>query len=270
MRRFYLFAFTLLVLGSFSRLTHAQSSAVLGSVNGSKIYLKQLDEWVKNALDGGAADSPELRQSLLNELVIREAVLQDAKKNGLASRPENEFKIRVASQNALMDLWFAEYFQRHPLAESDLKVEYDKQIELTKSGRNSNEYKVSQILLASEKDAEQVIIRINAGASFEQVAKEKSLDKSTASNGGVVNWALPDQLMSPIGDLVMNLSKGKINGQPIKTQIGWHVIRLDDVRPYKIPRFEDVKQSLAQALVQKKRQEAIAELMKRTQIVQGK
>lgn len=255
---------------AFSLFSQAQQAPVLGSVNGSKIYAKQLDEWVKNAIAGGATDSPEMRQSILNELVVREAVLQDAKKSGLTSKPDNEFKIKIASQNAVMDLWFAEYFQKHPLTENDLKAEYDKQVELTKSGRNSNEYRVSQILLADEKDAERAIIQINSGAQFENIAKEKSLDKTSAANGGAVNWALPDQLMSPIGDVVMNLQKGKINNKPIKTQIGWHVIRLDDVRPYKIPSFEDAKQSLAQALIQKKKQEAIADLMKRTQVVQGK
>jgi peptidyl-prolyl cis-trans isomerase C len=253
-------------------LGHAQTQAsqVLGSVNGVKIYVKQLDEWVKNAVANGAKDDSGLRQQLINEIVVREAVLQEVKRSGLAVKPENDFKIKVAQQNVLMDLWFAEYFKNHPISDADVKAEYDRQANLTKDGRNSNEYKVSQILVSSEKDAEDIINKLNSGSSFESLARDKSLDKTSAQNGGSVNWAFPDQLMSPIGDIVLTLSKSKFTQKPVKTQIGWHVIRLDDVRKYKIPPYDEAKQTLAQQMVQKKKQEAVEQLMKKTKVVQGK
>ena len=76
--------------------------------------------------------------------------------------------------------------------------------------------------------------------------------------------------MPPIGDIVINLSKGKIAPNPIKTQIGWHIVRLDDTRKYKIPAYDEAKQSLAQNLMQRKKQEAVEELMKRSKVVQGR
>ncbi len=245
-------------------------TGVLGTVNGSPITKKQLDDWVKNAVANGAKDTPELRQSLLNEVVVREAVLQDVKKAGLVSKENNEFKVRVAQQNVLMDLWFAEYFKSHQVTESDVKAEYDRQVSLTRDGRNSNEYKLSQILVATESEAEAIISKLNSGSSFESLARERSLDKTSAAQGGAINWVLPDQIMPPIGDIVINLSKGKIAPNPIKTQIGWHIVRLDDSRKYKIPAYDDAKQSLAQNLMQRKKQEAVEELMKRSKVVQGK
>lgn len=258
---------TLLISSQFAM---AQTGANSVAVNGVKIQSKQLEDWVKNAVNSGAKDSPELRQSIMNELVVREAVLQDVKKTGLATRGDNDFKVKVAQQNVLMDLWFADYFQKHPISESDVRADYDRQANLTKEGRNSNEYKVSQIFVATEKDAEDVIGRINSGTSFESLAREKSLDRASASSGGSVNWALPDQMMAPIGDAVLALSKGKITSKPVKTQNGWHIIRLDDVRRFKLPPFEDVKQNIAQGMIQKQRQEAVAELIKKSNITQVK
>lgn len=265
----------LLVFGSvtlmtISQVAMAQAGGPSVSVNGVKIQAKQLEDWVKNAVNNGAKDSPELRQSILNELVVREAVLQDVKKTGLATRGDNDFKVKVAQQNVLMDLWFADYFQKHPIKESDLRADYERQANLTKEGRNSNEYKVSQIFVASEKEAEDLIVRINSGASFETVAREKSLDKASAASGGAVNWALPDQMMAPIGDAVVALTKGKMTSKPVKSQNGWHIVRLDDVRRFKLPAFEDVKQNIAQGMIQKQRQEAVAELVKKSNITQGK
>ncbi len=80
----------------------------LGVVNGGKIYVKQLDDAVKNAVASGATDSPELRKSIADELVVREAILQDLKKTGLATNSENDFKVKFAQQNVLIDhakLW---------------------------------------------------------------------------------------------------------------------------------------------------------------------
>lgn len=259
-----------LILITSSQVALAQVNTPSVSVNGVKIQTKQLEDWVKNAVNNGAKDSPELRQSILNELVVREAVLQDVKKTGLATRGQNDFKVKVAQQNVLMDLWFADYFQKHPISESDVRADYDRQANLTKEGRNSNEYKVSQIFVASEKEAEELIGKINSGTSFESLAREKSLDRASAVAGGAVNWALPDQMMAPIGDAVLTLSKGKITPKPIKTQSGWHILRLDDVRRFKLPAFEEVKQNIAQGMLQKQRQEAVAELIKKSTITQGK
>ena len=264
---------TLIYLALIAGTTCVQAESagpVLGSVNGAKIYVKQVDDWVKNAVASGAKDTPDLRKSITDELVVREAILQDVKKTGLANRPEIDFKIKMAQQNTLLDLWFAEYFKSNPITEQDLKAEYERQVNLTKEGRNSNEYKLSQILVADQLEAEAIIEKLNGGYSFEKMAKEKSLDKASGAQGGSVNWALPDQLMTPIGDVALNLTKGKVAQKPVKTQIGWHVIRLDDVRKYSIPAFDDVKQTIAQTLIQRKKQEAVAQLMSKSKFTQGK
>lgn len=248
---------------------HAQQSQTLLTVNGAKITAAQVDQWVAVSVSEGAKDTPELRQSILNDLVLREAVAQDAKKTGLLNKPNNAFKIKMAEQNAMMDIWFAQYFAAHPVTNEDVRAVYDKQVELSKDPKNSTEYLVAQIVVANEADGVEIIRQINNGASFADLAKAKSLDQTSGQQGGIVGWALPSQLTPPINDLVPNLTKGKVTQVPVKTSNGWHVIKVDDTRPFVLPTFDQARNAIAQSLIQQKRQEAVNVLMKSTKISKG-
>ena len=101
----------LILLGLVSHFAIAQTGGgtVLVVVNGAKITSGQLNDWVNVAVSEGAKDSPELRQTIMNDLILREAVAQDAKKTGLLTTGNNAFKIKLAEQNAVLELWFAQY-----------------------------------------------------------------------------------------------------------------------------------------------------------------
>ena len=248
---------------------NAQSGSVLTTINGGKIYTSQLNEMVTIAVANGAKDSPELRQNLLDDLVVREVISQDIKKTGLLNKDNNALKLKLAQQNSLLDLWFAEYFKKNPVTESDVRAEYDRQAALIKEPQNSKQYEVSQIMVANEAQATEIIQQINNGAKFETLAKDKSLEKISGAQGGVVGWVLPAQLAPPINVLIVNLDKGKIAQSPIRTNNGWHVIKLDDVRPFVMAHFDQVKNNLSQELVQQRRQQAVNALLKDAKVVKG-
>lgn len=253
----------------FLNPAQAQTSKTLLTVNGTKITSAQVDQWVSVSVSEGAKDTPELRQSILNDLVLREAVNQEAKKSGLLTKGNNAFKIKMAEQNAMMDIWFSQYFVDHPVTNDDVRAVYDKQVELSKDPKNSKEYLVSQIVVANEAEGAELIKQINNGASFADLAKVKSLDQSSGQQGGIVGWALPTQLTPPINDLVPNLTKGKVTQTPVKTSNGWHIIKVDDVRPFVMPTFDQARNTIAQSLIQQKRQEAVNALMQSTKISKG-
>jgi peptidyl-prolyl cis-trans isomerase C len=248
---------------------NAQSGSVLTTINGSKIYTSQLNEMVTIAIANGAKDSPELRQNLLDDLVVREVISQDIKKTGLLNKDNNALKLKLAQQNVLLEVWFTEYFKRNPVTESDVRAEYDRQAALIKEPQNSKQYEVSQIMVANEAEATEIIQQINKGAKFETLAKDKSLEKISGAQGGVVGWVLPAQLAPPINVLIVNLEKGKIAQSPIRTNNGWHVIKLDDVRPFVMAPFDQVKNNLSQELVQQRRQQAVNALLKDAKVVKG-
>jgi peptidyl-prolyl cis-trans isomerase C len=249
--------------------TNAQSGPVLTTVNGSKIFTSQLNEMVALAVANGAKDSPELRQNLLDDLVLREVISQDIRKTGLLSKDNNALKLKLAQQNTLLELWFEEYFKKNPVSESDIRAEYDRQVALSKEAQNSKQYEVSQIQVATEAEATEIIQQVNKGAKFETLAKDKSVEKLSAAQGGLVGWVLPAQLAPPINMLIVNLDKGKVAQTPIRTNNGWHVIRVDDVRPFVIAPFDQVRNTLAQELVQQRRQQAINGLIQNAKVAKG-
>ena len=246
----------------------AQSgSKVLVTVNGSKVTAKQLDDAVSFAVSNGAQDTPELRQNLANDLIWQEAVMQDAKKTGLTNQSGNEFKIRMAQQTAIIDIWFSQYFKDHPLTEERVKEQYDKELKLAAEPKNANQYLTSQIVLGSEADANGVIALINSGSSFSEIAKERSLDKAAGQRGGVINWALPGQFPPPVADAILTLNKGQITLHPLQTPYGWFIVKVDDIRPFKLPPFDDIKNNIAQSMIQNEKQQAVTELMKTVKVV---
>jgi peptidyl-prolyl cis-trans isomerase C len=248
---------------------YAQSGSVAMTINGGKIYTSQVNEMVSMAVANGAKDSPELRQNVLNDLAVREAITQDIKKTGLLSKDNNALKLKLAQQNAMLELWFAEYFKLRPVTEADVKAEYDRQVAASKEPQNSQQYEVAQIMVATEAEAADIIKQINAGTKFETLAKEKSLEKVSGAQGGVVGWVFPAQLAPPINELIVNLGKGKVAPSPVKTNNGWHVIKLDDIRPFVMPAFDQVRNNIAQELVQQRRQEAINALLKDAKVIKG-
>ena len=139
----------------------AQNAAVV-VVNGTKIMQKEVDVIAKNAVLRGAKDSPELRQAIVNDLILREAILQDVKKNSIDKKGDNPEKIKLAQQQVLQELWFEEYLKAHPISEVDVRSDYDRQFNLTKDGKNSNEYKISQIIVSNESEAKDIISQINS------------------------------------------------------------------------------------------------------------
>jgi len=244
-----------------------QKSNTLASVNGARITKSQVNEWVDEAVAQGAKDTPELRQATLNRLIFRQAALQEVEKMGLLKDKGNAFRVQIAPQNTEIELWFATYFKDHPIADADLKVLYDQQVAASKDPKNAYQYQVSQIVMPTQEEAQQIIEQLNKkGSSFEAIAKDKSTDKESAQRGGLIGWLMIGQAAPPIGEAVQGLSKGQMTQKPVLTRFGWHIIKVDDIKPVTIASFEQSKGNLAQAAVQQRRQEAIDNLLKSSKV----
>ena len=244
-----------------------QKSNTLASVNGARITKAQVNEWVDEAVAQGAKDTPELRQATLNRLIFRQAALQEVDKMGLLKDKSNAFKVQIAPQNTEIELWFATYFKDHPITDADLKTLYEQQVAASKDPKNAYQYQVSQIVVPTQEEATKIIEQLSKkGSSFESIAKEKSTDKESGQRGGLIGWLLISQAAPPIGEAVQGLSKGQMTQKPVLTRFGWHIIKVDDIKPVTIASFEQSKGNLAQAAVQQRRQEAIDSLLKSAKV----
>lgn len=245
---------------------------VLGLINGEKIESKHLDDWLKNNPNptvGG--DLLTQRQAALNEIVARLAILQDAKKLQLAEYSDNQFKYRIAQENILIELWFENYFKKYPITEKDLQQEYDRQLALTKEGGiNAYQYQLTQINLKTEREIKEVIKQLKSGVDWMTLVKLKSVDPENTPKNDQIDWIFPSQLLPPIGEIVQQLNIGQFNDNPIRTPLGWHLIRIENKKAFTMPSFESVKQLIAQTLVKNKRSEAVDVLLKQSLIEKAK
>lgn len=230
-------------------------------VNGVSIPQARVDMHVKAATAQGQADSPELRKVVREKMIDLEVMAQEAAKLGLDKNADVVQQIELAKQQVLVSAFVQDYAKNHPISEDQLQQEYDK----LKTKLGNKEYNVRHILVESEDEAKAVIAQLGKKAKFEKLAG-KSKDAGSVERGGSLGWAVPNNFVPPFANALLNLKKGEYTREPVQSQFGWHVIKLDDVRDLKVPAFEELKPQLQQRLQQQSIQKAIADLRAKAKI----
>ena len=234
----------------------------VATVNGKPIPAAKVDQVVKQVVaQGKATDSPQLREAIKKDLIGREVLIQEADKQGVGTRPDVKNAIDNARQSIIINAMLADYIKKNPVKDAEIKAEYDKY----KAQVGDKEYHARHILVGTEDEAKQIIAKLKGGAKFEDLAKQ-SKDPGSAANGGDLDWASPASFVPEFSKAMTSLQKGAITETPVKTQYGYHVIKLEDVRAAKIPPLEEVKQQVAESLQQRKLAAFRDELMKKAKI----
>lgn len=236
-----------------------QSAAV---VNGISIPQARIDLRVKAAAAQGQPDSPDLRKAIREDMINLEVISQEAKKKGLDKNTDVIEQTELARESVLVGAYVQDYAKSHPISDDQLNQEYEK----LKTNLGTKEYKVSHILVDSEDEAKAIIKQLGKKGNFEKIAKEKSKDAGSAEKGGSLGWAVPSNFVPPFANAMLSLKKGTYTKEPVKTQFGWHVIKMDDERNLKMPSFEELKPQIQQRLQQQQIQDMIADLRSKAKI----
>ena len=233
----------------------------IATVNGKPIPAARVDQVVKQVVaQGKQADSPQLREAIKKDLIGREVLIQVADKQGFGTQPEVQAQIENARQSIIINAMLADYVRKNPVKDADIKAEYDRY----RAQAGDKEYHARHILVATEAEAKDIIVKLKAGAKFEELAKVSK--DGSAANGGDLDWASAGTYVKPFSDALVALKNGHITEIPVKTEFGYHVIKLEDSRPAKIPALEQVKGKVAESLQQKKLAMFREELMKKATI----
>jgi peptidyl-prolyl cis-trans isomerase C len=226
----------------------AQNIAV---VNGTPIPTSRADALVKQLVQQGQQDTPQLKQAVREELINREILMQEAAREGIATRPDVKAQIAVAQQTVVLRALIENFMKSNTPSDAEVKARYDQLVKQTGGGK---ELHLHHILVESEQQAKDLIAKIKGGASFEDLAKQYSKDPGSGKNGGDLDWSSPSAYVPEFGAAAEKLKKGEVTAEPVKTQFGWHVIRLDDSREVAPPPLEQVKTQIAQQIQQEKLQ----------------
>ena len=237
----------------------AQNIAI---VNGKPVPKARVDMLQQQLAKAGRPVSNEQAGQLKDEVIAREIFMQEATKRGLDATDDFKAQMELARQTILIRELFADYQKANPVTDADIKAEYDKFV----ASNGGKEYKASHILVENEDQAKKIIADLKKGAKFEDLAKKMSKDPGSGQNGGDLDWATPSSYVPEFAEAMTKLKKGETTQVPVKSQFGWHVIRVDDIREAQLPKLEEVKPQIAQQLQQQKLAQFLDSLRKNAKI----
>jgi peptidyl-prolyl cis-trans isomerase C len=247
--KFTLSAISAALLIGVSPIAFAQNVAI---VNGKAVPTARLDALAQQvSAQTGRPIDDGLREQLKEEVILREVFMQEASKRGIAATPEFKTQMELARQTIMIRALFADWQKKNAVTDAEVKAEYDK----FASANAGKEYRARHILVEKEDEAKAIIAAIKGGAKFEEQAKQKSKDPGSGANGGDLDWANASSYVTEFSEAMVKLEKGQMTDSPVKSQFGWHVIRVDDIRQAQLPSFDEVKGQIAQQMQQQKMQD---------------
>jgi peptidyl-prolyl cis-trans isomerase C len=223
----------------------AQNVAI---VNGKAVPKARVDALASQLAKAGRPLTPDMQGQLKEEVIAREVFMQEAQKRGLDGSDDFKAQMELARQTLLIRELFADYQKANPVTDAEIKAEYDK----FAAANGGKEFRARHILVEKEDDAKAIIASLKRGGKFDEIAKKQSKDPGSGANGGDLDWANAGSYVPEFSGALVKLKKGQTTDVPVKTQFGWHVIRLEDVRDAQLPKFDDVKPQIAQQLQQQK------------------
>ncbi|CDS49806.1 Peptidyl-prolyl cis-trans isomerase [Polaromonas sp. CG9_12] len=259
MKKQFLMATAMASLLALSAGAMAQNLAI---VNGKAVPKTRLDALAQQVAKAGRPVTPEMEGQLREEVIAREVFMQEAEKQGISGSDDFKAQMELARQTLMIRELFANYQKKNPVSDADLKAEYDK----FAAANGGKEYKARHILVEKESEATAIIASLKKGGKFEDIAKKQSKDPGSGAKGGDLDWANPSSYVPEFTEALLKLNKGQMTDTPVKSQFGYHVIRVDDIRSAQLPAFEEVKPQIAQQMQQQKLAAFQEELRKKAKI----
>ncbi|MEO8628694.1 MAG: peptidylprolyl isomerase [Betaproteobacteria bacterium] len=244
----------------------ADAELPMASVNGIVIPQSTFDQALQQALQKGATESVQLKQLIRDQLIARELFLQEAKKQDLQNDPQVVAAVEDAKRNAMVQRYLKGAIQPAPVTPEQLREEYDR----IKASLGPNEYKLRAMQLATEARASDFLSQLKDGRDFADLAQKESLSPS-GQRGGELDWVSfktpPSEgqtggLPLAIATAVAKMNKGKVS-EPIAVKNLWWLVKLEDVRPTRVPTFEETQAALRSRLANKALERATMELVQK-------
>jgi peptidyl-prolyl cis-trans isomerase C len=233
-----------------------ETNEVLATVNGQDITQKDVALAVEDFSAQLAQVPPQERlQAIVDAMIDMQVLAKEAAKEGLESSEYFQRRMAFLRMRALRTAYLVEKVA-DSISEEDVKTAFDQTFA---NFEPQKEAKASHILLKEEADAKAIIKQLNDGADFAALAKEKSTGPSGPS-GGQLGWFSAGRMVPEFEKAAMALDVGAITQEPVQTQFGWHVIKLEETRMSEPPAYDEVKAQFRQELLQKKFQETIDQL----------
>ena len=226
-------------------LVLAQNLAV---VNGKPVPKSRMAPLIEQVTRNGQPMTPDMETRIKDDLVLREIMAQEAEARGVQGSPGYAQQMELARQSIMIRELFNDFQKKNPVTDADVKAEYDK----VKAENSGKEYRARHILVEKEADAKALIEQIKKGGDFAELAQAKSKDPGSGKNGGDLDWSNPGSYVPEFSKAMVALKKGELTQVPVKTQFGYHIIKLEDTREANFPPMDQVKPQIEQQIKERK------------------
>ncbi|MEY2948585.1 MAG: hypothetical protein RL084_1982 [Pseudomonadota bacterium] len=237
-----------LALSLVTALSMSAWAQNLAVVNGKPVPSSRVEALKQQVERSGRPVTPEILAQIKEELIAREIFMQEARKRGLDASEDYKAQLELARQSLLIRELFANFQKKNPVTDAEIKAEYDKFV----AANGGKEYRARHILVEKEDEAKALIAELKKGGKFEDLAKKASKDPGSGANGGDLDWANAASYVPEFSNAMVKLEKGQMTDAPVKSQFGFHIIRVDDVREAQLPKLDEVKPQITQQLTQSK------------------
>ncbi|MEW6331529.1 MAG: peptidylprolyl isomerase [Pseudomonadota bacterium] len=214
-----------------------EADKVVATVNGEKLMQSDYQNYLqlRQQQVGPLPDKDKEKQVVMDELIEKMLLAQHAISTKLDQEPEVSGLMKRVREEILVQAVKRKLLRDNPITEDDVKKRFEQEVEAT----HKTEYKVRHILVKEEAEAKDMLAQLEKGAKFDKLAKDKSIDTQSGKNGGELGWINQGMVVPEFFNAVMAMKKGTVSAAPVKSDFGWHLIKVEDTRPLKIPSFEE-------------------------------
>ncbi len=237
------------------------AGTVVATVNGEDITLGEMIATAETLPD----QYKGLPDDVLFDGILQQLIQQTALSQALEGTPPKRVEVGVRNERRLLRAGAViEQIAREAVTDDTIRAAYEKRFA---NAEPSKEYNASHILVKTREEAESIIKELEAGADFADLAREKSTGPS-GPNGGALGWFGPGMMVKPFEDAVVAMKPGQIS-EPVETQFGWHVIKLNETRLKDAPKLEDVRDELKAQLEREALEKAVADITRNAKVVKA-
>jgi len=234
----------------------------MATVNGIAIPQSQADILLSDQQAAGVAASPELTAAIRKEMILRSLQVQQAKAAKLDKDPALQERVHMASDEVMQMAWRQAYVRQHPASKEEIAAAYDD----IKNRAGSQEFHVRGLLLSSEATAKDIIAHVKSKGSLADYLSQ-SLDASSRAKGGDLGWINLSNVQPAVAKAIAAAGKPGLLDAPVQGTAGWHVLQIEEVRPFAMPALDGtVSQHLAAEVARRKLESHLAELYQSAKI----
>jgi len=231
------------------RPSAASASPPVAVVEGHPITAEVFDLFISAQTQGHKAAElpPDVRQRALDELIRVYVARAQAEKEGIDAKPDIAARLDVSAATLLADQLNSAFLAGKEPTDAELRAEYDSAV----ASMPKVEYHARHVLVATEAEARNIIAALSKGANIADIARQASMDGGSKQQGGDLGWFPAERMVKPFADALVGLKKGDFTREPVKSNFGWHVIRLEDTRPLAPPPLDKVRDQVKRMVQQK-------------------